>query len=89
MVKTNEEGACVYCGTMYYELRSEGSPCGYISHPTGKYGCTTFTCCNKSWRDHMLKYHSIDVDSEEWKEQQKTEVFKNETSEDNPYKASS
>ena len=66
MVKTDEDGACIYCGTMYYELRAEGSPCGHTDHPSDKYGCTVFTCCRESWRDHMLEAHGIDVDSKEY-----------------------
>jgi hypothetical protein len=50
---------CPYCGTMWYELFSEGSPCGIGS-------CDVHTCCNKAWYDHIKQYH-LEANLEEYK----------------------
>lgn len=42
--------ACEYCGAEYYEIDTEGAPCGYNE-------CSIFTCCIKAWEDHMRSYH--------------------------------
>ena len=38
---------------MWYELSSEGSPCGID-------GCDIFTCCDKAFKDHLRQYHPND-----------------------------
>jgi hypothetical protein len=41
---------CKYCGTIWYELHSEGAPCGIDD-------CMTFTCCDKAFEDHIAECH--------------------------------
>jgi len=41
---------CEFCGTMWYEVNSEGSPCGID-------GCDVFTCCDNAWKAHITKCH--------------------------------
>lgn len=57
MSKTNnqdiEEG-CKYCGTMWYEVQSEGAPCGIDD-------CDTYTCCTKAWEDHVKQFHPMET----------------------------
>lgn len=44
---------CKHCGfdPMEGSLYAEGAPCGID-------GCLVFTCCMKSWDEHVKKHHS-------------------------------
>lgn len=49
-----EQPSCKYCKTMWFELQSEGSQCGID-------GCSTYTCCDKAWQDHVKQCHPMEL----------------------------
>jgi len=45
-----KDDGCPYCHIMWFELTSEGAPCGIDN-------CMIFTCCDQAWKDHIAKCH--------------------------------
>lgn len=50
IIEEDTSEGCKYCGCAWFEVNSEGSPCGID-------GCDVYTCCEKAWQDHIKQGH--------------------------------